>query len=161
MRFGVTENLYGIDEIAAFRKCRSACEPGAYGPPPRHRHVRQRLRQRHAGVRAQRKRKNDLWAARARSGCACPKAGESSPRTYLSPVASRSKFPFFLLRLPALPCRMRASLGDRGPRFDRLRPYKKSCKKMVLPLLKVKEFVSRLGPKRTFEESARDPWRIF
>ena len=52
MRFGVTENLYGIDEIEAFRKGRS---PANLARTVRRLDIvdlRQGLRQRHAGIRA-------------------------------------------------------------------------------------------------------------
>ena len=82
MRFGATENLYGIDEIAAFRKGRS---------PANLARTMRRLDivtfgkdfgsvtlefERDVG------RAKPRWAGKARSGCAFRKAGASSPLTY-------------------------------------------------------------------------------
>jgi hypothetical protein len=44
IRFGLAENLYGIDEIAAFGKGRSLIESGADDQPARHCDLRSGLR---------------------------------------------------------------------------------------------------------------------
>jgi hypothetical protein len=45
------ENLYGIDEIAAFRKGPPPYKPGADDSPSRHRRLQPRLRQHHPRIR--------------------------------------------------------------------------------------------------------------
>ena len=50
MRFGVTENLYGPEELEAFRKVAPCGEPGAHSQAARYREFGQRFCQHYAGI---------------------------------------------------------------------------------------------------------------
>ena len=82
VRFGATENLHGIDEIAAFRAARPSTNLCPPHHPPRYFHLR-------VGILAASTWSSNATetagvlnvAVRAKPGCACRRDGEWLPRT--------------------------------------------------------------------------------
>jgi hypothetical protein len=95
LRYGITENLHGFEEIASFRKARSTANL-----------ARKILRldivtfnRDHAHITLEFERTLDnhpilspSWAAKESSRSASPKVGESPPRTFLFSPESRVSF---------------------------------------------------------------------